>query len=297
MWLVYGLLSSASFAVINVIDSICVRDFFLRPWIGSFVGALATLIVIIGPLPILLPFIELDTPTMLVIGLALSAGVALHISNVLYFQALSYSEAGIVSAYWNLTPVIVIVSSYFLFAEQLTVIQYVGILILVTASILIYLTDASMHARTKAITCMVVASLCLSIMYLLEEYVFQQTSFFTGFYIINIGLVIAGLFPMLIPHFRKTIVQNAPKLLPYAKFFLAIELVNIIAIALSQKAIDIGLPGRVATLETTMPGFTFIIGALLVILVPTIADKRVTVSLYRKIGLVLVMGIGVWFIS
>jgi len=297
MWLVFGLISSLLFATISVVDSICVRNIFHRPWIGAIVGAISTIFVVFAPLPFIFPLIIWNTTTTSVLIAAILAGIFLQLSNVLYFQALGYSEAGIVSAYWNIVPIVVVISSYFLFGEKLTILELCGVFILIFASASLYLLDENKQMRWLSFLLMLIASISLSLMYLLEEYVFRTTPFIQGFILIHAGLVAFGIIPLLWPHARGIATLNANELLRYSKIFIFIEIMNIAAVAFSQRAIDIGLPGRVSALETTMPGFTFIIAFLIVILIPAFGDKRILNKLLEKLSLVALMTLGVWMIS
>ena len=106
MWLVFALMAPFFFAVVHVLDSYCVSDIFEKPWVGGLTSSLATVVVILMAMPFVLPFIEWSLPPSKIILLALLAGGLIQASQFLYFQALSYSEAGIVAAYWNMIPAI-----------------------------------------------------------------------------------------------------------------------------------------------------------------------------------------------
>ncbi|MDD5026102.1 MAG: EamA family transporter [Candidatus Peribacteraceae bacterium] len=297
MWLVFGLTAMLSFSIVNVLDSFFARDILEHPWAGSIATAISSLVVLALPLPLLWPFIHIDWPPTSIIVICLLAGVCLQLSNVLYFQALSYSEAGIVSAYWNLAPAVTALASYFIFSEQLHFVQYLGIGILIVSSVLFYVIDSNLEVKLRSFVLMVFASLLLAIMFLLEEYAFEQVPFFTGFVFIHAGMILTGIVPLSLPSIRQIVVAEVPRIAPIVRLFLTAEIFNMAALILSQKAIDIGEPARVSALETTMPGFTFLLSALLVPLIPKFGDERTFFRFFRKLGLVIAMTIGVWIMS
>ncbi|MCF7844929.1 MAG: EamA family transporter [Kiritimatiellales bacterium] len=297
MWLVFGLLSSALFASINIIDAFCVRKYFLKPWMGTVIGSITTLVLLIALIPYFVPFFTKETPSLQIITLSILAGALLQISNTFYFYALSHSESGIVAAYWNMVPAIVPIVSFFLINERLEIFEYLGISILVAASVYLYLIDSNLVSRWKSFWLMLIACIISTAVYLIEDVIFVETQYLLGFFLIHIGLVTTGLIPLLFRNIWHTFRKNIRELLPLYKFLLFFEFINILAIAFLQRSIDLGIPSRVAAVETTIPGFTLLFSIILIIFAPRFADSRVKKKLFRKILLILAMTYSVYILS
>jgi len=297
MWLVFGLISSALYASINIIDAYCIRQYFRKPWMGTIVGSITTLILLLVITPYLVPFFSKEAPSLQIITLSLLAGALLQTSNTFYFYALSHSEAGVVAAYWNMVPAFVPVVSFFLLKERLNIFEYTGISILVAASVYLYLIDSNLIGRWKSFWLMFIACIISTAVYLIEDMIFHETQYLLGFFMIHIGVVIAGLLPLLVRNIWNTFRHNLCEILPLYKLLLLFEFINLLAIAFLQGAIDLGIPSRVAAVETTIPGFTLLFSIILLIFFPKYGDLRAKKKIFRKTSLIVAMACGVWLLS
>jgi hypothetical protein len=129
---------------------------------------------------------------------------------------------------------------------------------------------------------------------LIEKYVFVHSTFLISFIFILMGVVLSGVSPLLIvPGVRKAFSKNIPKLKPLAPLFLGIELANVIALYLSQRAIDLGSPSLASAMETTVPGYTFLLTILLISLKHRFGNEEARYKLRTKLVLVGIMTAGV----
>lgn len=298
MWLVFALMAPLFFAVVHVMDSYCVEDIFERPWMGMVTSAFASIIVF-APLPYILPFVDWSWPAWNIILFALLAGALIQLSQGLYFQALSYSEAGIVAAYWNMIPVMLLLLSFIIFHQILTLSQYVGILILIVASTFVLLLDTNFSSRKKSFILMTIASLMQACAYLLLDHVYQFIPYLQTFMIMTVGLIVVGLSPMLLRRVRITMHQSSAVLIKARRLIVSIEFFNLCALALAQKAVALGNPSLVAAVETTIPAFTFIlsIGFLSIRRRALFGDLKAYHHLSLKLIAILLMFVGVWYVS
>lgn len=292
MWLVFSLIAPLFFAVVHVLDSYSVKDIFEKPWMGMVTSAAASIIVL-APLPFLIPLLGWSMPSLSIIILALLSGALIQLSQAFYFQALSYSEAGIVAAYWNMVPALVPIFSIFIFKERLNTIEYVAIYILLTSSILFCLVDTNLHTRWKSFRLMSISALMQAVMFLLQEILFNNVSYYLGFILITIGLIITGLTPLLLKSVRKTFYTNKNIIRKTAKFFVLIEVINLFALASSQKAVDLGIPSFVAAVESTIPVYTFLLLLFLTQYKHKFGDVRAKTNIGKKITLITIMSIAI----
>lgn len=296
MWITFSLSAAFFFALVHVLDEYCVGEVFEKPWFGVVTSSF-TSIIVFQLFPFVAPFQDMALPTWPIIFLAVCAGLLIQVSQALYFKALSYSEAGIVAAYWNFVPAILPFISFIVLGTFFSYREIFGILILITASVALCLIDTNFEARWKSFLLMLAASVMQVFAYLIEEIVFDHSAFFPAFFLITLGLVLTGLIPLFFKKIRQAIHRNSKKLFPLVKFFVLIEFFNLIALFFAQKGIDEGNATLVAALETTMPAHAFGLSLLIILFFPLVSKKRVLENLSQKLIIVAMMVFGVYIIS
>lgn len=295
MWLFYALVGPPFWALVHILDSHCVGNVFDRPWMGVITSSLATATIFLIAL-LVFPFASYDLalPDFHTILLAMCAGGLIQLGQTFYFNALEKTEAGIVAAYGNFTPTLLPLASYFLLGDVLEPWHYLSIGVLVVASICFCLIDISRNGKYDSVFLMLMASTVQVSAILIEKYVFEQGAFLTGFAFIIIGVILSGVLPLLfVANVRKAFIQNVPKLKPLAPVFVGIESANLIALYMSQKAIDLGSPTLAAAMETTVPGYTFLITMLLIALKHRYGNQEASYKIRTKLLLVGIMTAGV----
>ncbi|HLC76396.1 MAG TPA: EamA family transporter [Candidatus Peribacterales bacterium] len=296
MWLFFALLTPLFWAVVHVMDARCVDDFFEKPWMGAVTSAIASLVVFI-PLPFLLISFDFILPDIRTALLALFAGMLIQLSQVFYFQSLKYSESGIVAAYWNMVPAMLPFASFFIMGAVFPTEKYFGMMILIVASIGMCLIDTNLNARWKSFFLMFVASSLQVVLFLVEDHVYAVTPFLTGFYIITSGLILTGIAPLASPAIFSLFRRNVGILQSGAAIFLGIEVINLIALFTSQKAVDLGDPPLVAAVESTIPAYTFLLSGMLLVIFPAFGDPLARKNFALKIFLVAMMAVGVYLVA
>jgi uncharacterized membrane protein len=293
MWLFYALLGPPFWALVHILDSHCVGNVFDRPWMGVITSSLSTAVIALIAL-IFLPIVDWQLPEWHIIALAMLAGGLIQLGQGFYFQALEKTEAGIVAAYGNFTPTLLPLVSYFLMGDVLQPWHYITIGVLVIASICFCLIDISRNGKWDSVFLMLMASTAQVSAILLEKYVFEHGSFYAGFAFVIMGVVLSGVLPLLVaPSVRKAFSGNLPKLKPLAPLFIGIETANLVALYLSQRAVDLGSPVLAAAMETTVPGYTFLLTILLLSLKHRFGNAEAKYQLRTKLILVAIMTAGV----
>jgi drug/metabolite transporter (DMT)-like permease len=296
MWIILSLSAAICFAIVHVLDEYCVDEIFDKPWIGTITSALATIVVFM-PLPYILPFTGWQWPAASVVVAAVFSGMLIQTSQLLYFNALARTNASTVATYWNMIPAILPIFSFVLLGKVLTPYQYIGIIILIFASNLMLLADHNLDSRVSALILMVGASVLQAFSYLIQDFIYDNTTYLEGFVLFTLGIVSFGLAPLVWPSVQKTLSRGKAKLTQTIHLFLAIEIINIFALAFAQKGIQLGVPSLVAAVETTMPGFTFLIAMIALFILKTSYDEKVLSGLGKKFSALGLMIIGVYFVS
>jgi drug/metabolite transporter (DMT)-like permease len=224
------------------------------------------------------------------------AGALIQASQALYFQSLAHAEAGIVAAYWNLVPALLPVAAFVVVGDVLAPVHVAGIAILILASACFTLLDANRDLRWSTFAMMFVASTVQVSAILIMKAGYSGAPFYVGFLLVTLGIVGAGIAPLLHPWVRRAFSENMSTLRPALLLILGIEVANLVALFMSQRAIDLGVPSLVAAVETTIPAYTF--GLSLVLALTTrFGDGRAGSRLPLKVALIAAMIGGVFLVS
>lgn len=297
MWIVFALMTPIFWSAVHVMDSHCVDAVFEKAWMGVITSALTSVVVIIFLPFVFSYFVGENQIQFKYILLALSVGFFIQVSQFFYFKSLSYSEAGIVAAYWNFTPAFLPIISFIFLKDILTINEYIGIFLLVISSISFCFIDGNLQYRWITFLLMAIASAFQVTALLIEDALFNHMQYLPGFFLITIGIIISGTSPLLIKKIRIMFVNNIKKIYSSIYILFGIEILNLCALATSQKAISIGNPSLVAAVETSVPAYTFILSILFISIAPKYSDPEALRRFGWKMLLVTIMITGVWIIS
>ena len=292
MWIQYALFSSFLWAIVHVLDEHCVDKIFSKPWLGvitsSGISAGIFLLVPILNVPVVMPHWDL-------LLICLVTGATIQLSQFFYFRALDCSDSGTVAAYWNLTPIFLLIISYWLFGYFITGNNYLGIALLIIASIGLCSIDKFSN-RWDTLYLMSIASGLQTIVVTIEKYIFDRTSFFGAFLSITAGIIISGLGSLVIKEVRSILVADLPKIKQALPIFITIELINLVALYTGQTAVKLGVPVLVSAIEASTPAYAFGLSLLIAIFQRRI-DRETNRKLPTKWGLIGLMIMGVWLIG
>ncbi|MCY7336043.1 MAG: hypothetical protein LH613_07480 [Chamaesiphon sp.] len=122
-----------------------------------------------------------------------------------------------------------IVTSYWLFGYLITGNNYLGIVLLIVASVGLCSIDKFSNRWDTLYLMSIVAGL-QTIVVLIEKHIFDRTDFFGAFLAIATGIIISGLSSLLITEVRSTLREDLPKIKQALPVFIAIELINLVAL-------------------------------------------------------------------
>jgi uncharacterized membrane protein len=292
MWIQYALFSSFLWAIVHILDEHCVDNIFSKPWLGVVTSS-----GISAGIFLLVPFLNMPIviPQWNILLLCLFTGAIVQVSQVYYFRALDSSDSGTVSAYWNLTPTFLPVISYWLFGYLITGNNYIGIGLLLIASIGLCTID-KFESKWDTLYLMSIAASIQTGVVLLEKYIFDRSDFFGAFLSITTGIFMTGLFSLGMRTVRVSLVKDLPKIKAALPIFIVIELINWAALYTGQSAVKMGVPALVSAIEASIPAFAFGISLSIAMLTRRIDDetKRKLPIKWAMVGLMMV---GVWLIG
>jgi uncharacterized membrane protein/uncharacterized membrane protein (DUF373 family) len=292
MWIQYALFSSFLWAIVHILDEHCVDNIFSKPWLGVITSS-----GISAGIFLLVPFLNMPIiiPQWDVLLICLFTGAIIQLSQVYYFRALDCSDSGTVSAYWNLTPTFLPVISYWLFGYIITGNNYIGIGLLLVASVGLCVID-KFESKWDTLYLMSVAASLQTGVVLLEKYIFDRSQFFGAFLAISMAIFMTGLFSLGMREVRISLVKDLPKIKKALPVFIIIELINWVALYTGQSAVKMGVPSLVSAIEASVPAFAFGISLVLAMLTHKI-DVETKRKLPIKWAMVGLMMIGVWLIG
>jgi uncharacterized membrane protein len=301
MWIQYALFSSFLWAIVHILDEHCVDKIFSKPWLGVVTssGISAGIFLL---LPLFHPTVFI--PNWDILLLCLVTGAIIQLSQLFYFRALDSSDSGTVAAYWNLTPIFLPIISYWLFGSLITGGNYIGIALLVVASIGLCSID-EFSGRWNTLYLMSIAAALQTLVVLLEKYIFDRTDFFGAFLSIAVGVIISGLSSLANKEIRLTFFKDLPQIKQALPIFVVIELINWGALYCGQTAVKLGVPTLVAAIEASTPAYAFGIALLIAkwqrnridSFACTGGDRDTQRKLPIKWGLVGLMMTGVWLVG
>lgn len=295
MWIVFALLAPFFFAIVHVLDEYCVDHVLEKPWMGVVTSSLASIVLYLA-FPFVLPWTDLSGITFEVVLLGFLVGVFIQTSQAFYFHALSFSDAGIVAAYWNLIPFILPIVSFFIFGQLLAPEEYLGIVLLIMASTLMCLLDYHQKTRFLTFALMFLAAVFQVIAYLIMGKIYHAADFFLVYFCVGSGIIFSGLVPLLFPKPRRAFKVALKKIHPAIKFFVWIEIANLLALASAQFAISLGDPSLVAAVETTVPAFVFLVSVYW-IAATKVSNTAIWSKVPAKFLVIAIMALGVWLVS
>ena len=292
MWIQYALFSSFLWAIVHILDEHCVDSIFSKPWLGVITSS-----GISAGIFLLVPFLNqpIILPSWDVAIICLLTGAIIQLSQVYYFRALDCSDSGTVSAYWNLTPTFLPVISYWLFGYIITGNNYIGIGLLLVASIGLCAID-KFESKWDTLYLMSIAASLQTGVVLLEKYIFDRSQFFGAFLTISMAIVMTGLLSLGMRSVRVSLVKDLPKIKKALPVFIIIELINWAALYTGQSAVKMGIPALVSAIEASIPAFAFGISLTVMGLHHKI-DAETRRKLPIKWAMVALMMVGVWLIG
>jgi uncharacterized membrane protein len=292
MWIQYALFSSFLWAIVTVLDEHCVDNIFSKPWLGVITSS-----GISAGIFLLVPFLNMPIviPQWDILLICIFTGAVIQLSQVYYFRALDSSDSGTVSAYWNLTPTFLPVISYWLFGYIITGNNYIGIGLLLVASIGLCAID-KFESKWDTLYLMSIAASLQTGVVLLEKYIFDRSQFFGAFLSVSMSICLTGLFSLGMKEVRVSLVKDLPKIKKALPVFIIIELVNWVALYTGQTAVKMGVPSLVSAIEASIPAFAFAI-SLTVMGLSRKIDAETRKKLPIKWAMVGLMMTGVWLIG
>lgn len=296
-WLSLALLAPLLYAIINLLDDNLLRYVYRTPHAGAAISGIfgivpATIVVILD-----LGGFAISLNLLL---LSLLSGFLVVVSFFYYFKGLEKANPSVVAAILCLTPVILPFLAYFIVGERLTASAITGFIILIACGFVYTLLDTKKFTISKALAPILVAAVALDIVALTNKYVYQRLDFYTAYTYASIGMVIGGIF------FLVLLKRNAKEfsvVQSYKKYSRKIILLLITAEAIStlagylfDRALSLGQVSLVTALGNLQPFYVLFLAVLLYPFRPQFFREAESDNLKYKFLLSIIMVFGVYLL-
>lgn len=291
MWILVAFLNPLLHGLANIIDNYLVNRLFERKTTLMFY---VTFLNILFLPPLFLFFGLPDIPSvytaLIFLGLAFINVIYLYP----YYKALEQEDTSHVIALFSLGKVFVPVLAYFLVGEVLTLIQYVGIAIIVLASIGLSYQAGARLKLSSSLWWMLLCTFILSFEAVLYKLVFESVDWVTGF---SWPVILSFLFAfplLLVPKVASDIRSNWPRFKANLHVFTLGELATFLGIAAGTYAIAAAPVSVVKAIMSVEPIFVLLYAGLFSRMFPNVfkekIDKR---SVLKKLGFFIIIALGV----
>lgn len=292
-WLPFAILAPAIYSINNFIDKLVIqkyiKEYYAIPIFTSIVALPFALIFwTFNGFPILS---FNDSLLILISGMLLLSG------GVLYFKALSKEETSLIIIMIQMTPVITLLLSYFFLQEQISLKQFLGFSLILTASLGASIKRVKDKFKiSEELFYILAADTIWAIGYIVFDIVAPNNSFNALIAYESLGVAIGGLFLyFLIPIVKKSFNITLKKINKAGLgFVFTNEFLYLMGRISTYYAVALGPVALVAIVGSTQVFFGIILGIILTLFMPKVFKEDLSKEgLLKKslFGLVVFIGI------
>lgn len=291
-WLIFAIAGTAIWAVVNIIDDNLNIKVYPYASFGVIVSGFFSVLIFTGLL--YLPFYW---PAYNVILLSILSGALSTVGLWFYFRALKTDYPSVVVALMNLSPIIVVTTSFIFFHEVLSVYQYTGLAIILASSTLITFKPRKLKF-SGAYFYMIIAALFFGSGAVLEKEIYKQADFFSAFVLISIGaIIVAVIFFVFLSVRKKQLFVLLSKIKSNFFIFFISELLNLIGIILISYSINLGSVSIVKSIESTQALFVLLLSTVIFPFKPNLVREALAGGKVRKILCITFGSLGLYLLQ
>ena len=299
-WIIFAFAGPVLWAVSTHIDKYLVERYFKE-------GNVAVLMVFTAIVGILvLPVIWFFNPD--VVRLDFRSAFLIAVSGILYMgaiyfylQALQKEEASTVAPFFQAAGIFGLILGYFFLGEKLSFLQVIGVLSIITGSVLLSLRfgNGAVRVRTRLVILMLSCALAIALSSFIFKFFAVQGDFWTTVFWSYGGDALFGIGLMLVAENRRQFVKmmraNTGAVLSINA---ANELINLGGSLGSEYALILAPLGIVQAISSTTSFFVLGFGVLLSICFPKLGKEDLAAgSLAQKIIAVALVTAGILLIN
>ena len=299
-WIIYALLAPALYALVVFIDKYVVskhvKDYRCMPIYAGIMGFVGgTLIWLLTGRPLLNPF---DT------FIALTTGFLTTIAFVAYYKALSKEEPSKINIFFQLSPVFVLLLSWLILGEKITLQQLIGFALIVVAALSVSVERNKKTKNKFFISKGLLYIVFYNILFAVSAVLIKLTLNFNTLATIlsypswgaGLGALVLYIFSSGIrTSFHESISSINKKAL---LIMLSNEAIFIFARAITYLAYSLGLVALVSALEGAQVFYGIGYGWIVTIIAPGIILEDISKkNIITKLLAAIILVFGIWLIS
>nr|MBP6060563.1 DMT family transporter [Candidatus Paceibacterota bacterium] len=232
------------------------------------------------------------------ISVLIMVGIFSALAVFAYLFALEDEEATVVVPFYQTIPIFSGILGYLFLGEEVTTSQIIGMLIIISGSIILSLELDEVNNfkfKTKAVVLMLVSSFLFTINAIIFKKVALESSFWASIFWENVGLLITGLFIFVFfKNYRKLFIgvfkENRTKVMI---FNIVSEILVLIGNISLQYALMLAPVALVLLVDSYQPIFVLIWAVIFYFLFPNIFKEELDrKNLIKKIISILIIGLG-----
>lgn len=257
-WIAVAVAVPVFYAIDSVLDVFFVgRNIYRSPAHATVITALYSMLFLFM-LAFRIEKFVLPHPYVFILCVATGMFYVVHI--YYYFSVLfKLNDAPNLECFLGFSVILVPALAYVFLDEALTLSQYIGIGISLTGVICLFVISLAKGASNITFLSMSSAVVILSLVFVLQDKMYEQVNFYTGLVLFLSGQVFAAL--ALWKGFQCRI--SLKETLKYGPLFVASQILGIAAVIFSQRAISISPSVTlVVAIETTTPLFIMLFSFL-----------------------------------
>lgn len=297
-WLLFALLAPALYTLTIFIDKYLLNGYSIdyrgMPIFTSIVGLVfGTLVWCVTGFPLI------SVSDTLII---LFTGVINCISLSLYFYAISQEQASFVNIIMQLVPAFVLLLSYIFLHQTISILQFIGILIVFSAALFVSISEENGKISiklNKPFFAIIIYDFFWAISAILVSYISKEVSFTSLLTYESWGICIGGFilfifFPVVKKAFLKTVKKVKKKAI---LVMCGNETIWALAKSTTFFAYTLGPAAVISTLESTQPFFALFYAFILMTIAPKIFQEdlrfrtirnKVIATVFVLVGVILI---------
>lgn len=288
LWIIFTLIAMVLWTVVNIMDKYIIghelRDPILVTTVFGFTIYLLFILVAVLSGGVIIP--------VWMVIMAMLAGIIYSTGLGFYYMAMKKVEVSRLAPMLSTEPLLISAIAFFVFQERLSIMNYVGILLIISGAVLIThrKTESKKSKLFKFYIFAFVAMMFFALRNILIKYISVNIEFWPMLFWFGIGGIVVPLVLLVVhhPHIR----EKAKTGIIHLCF---VAILSGLALIFFVKAISLGSVSLVSALMATKPMLVFFVATFLSFFYPKIIlerhSRKVLLKKTMAIGLIVAGGI------
>jgi len=294
-WLFFSIAGYFANAVSTLTSKFLLRKLISHPAVYAFWVSIFSLVALI-----FVPF-GFSLPNLSILAVSMAAGALFTFAMLLLYSALQKSEATRVSALiGGITPIFVLISAWLLLQEKLSVIQVTAFFVILVGGYILSekIDKPGLFLNNKVIAASIASAFLFALSNVLTKWIYLHDTFVSGFIWRCIGALAGCVLLLLIPVYRREILNSFkhPKVKTETLFVIG-QVFSAVSFISINYALSLGSVSLVNALSGTQYLFLFFMIWPISKKYRHLLEETITPKIiWQKIVSLLVIGAGIFML-